>query len=118
VQEIDLFLNEKQWRISTSRDNCLAWRAELEKLSSRYDLSAATFIKTNCFAFRPNDPAFLKAGEATVEKCHRIQRDQFILCWAVQEYSVKYGLVDEEVLFSHGIEKPQELRDARTGVWN
>jgi len=119
VQEIDLFLREKQWRISTSRDNCIAWKAEIEeKLSLKYDLSAATFIKTNCFAFRPNDPAFLKAGEATVEKCHKIQRDQFIVCWAVQEYGVKYSMVDEAVVVSHGFDKPKALRDERTGIWN
>jgi hypothetical protein len=120
LQEIDLFLTEKSHRIETSRQKCIEWRAEVEEFckSQRYDMSAKAYIKANCFAFRPSDEAFCRAGERIFEKCLSIQRDQFVVPWAVQEEKVDYSLVTTVEMEAHGFTFPVLLRDARTGVFN
>lgn len=120
LEEIDLFLGEKAHRISTSREKVIEWKGEVEEMiqSQRYDLSGPAYIKGNCFAFRPNDAAFLRAGQRIFEKCLIIQRDQFIMPWAVQEEHVNYSLVSQPELEANGFAFPVLLRDARTGVFN
>jgi len=120
LEEIDLFLREKSHRILTSRNKVIEWRTDVEELvrSQRYDLSGSTYIKANCFAFRPNEPSFLRAGQLIFEKCLLIQRDQFIIPWAVQAARVNYSFVTQNELEAHGFDFPVALRDARTGVFN
>jgi hypothetical protein len=121
LEEIDLFLTEKCHRILTSREMVIEWRAEVVELvkSGQFDLSGPAYIKGNLFAFQPDDAAFLKCGQRIFEKCLVIQRDQFIMPWAVQAEKVNYSLVSQPDLDKYGaFSFPVLLRDARTGVFN
>jgi hypothetical protein len=122
LEEIDLFLSpKKSHRISTSREQVTAWRQEVEDLCKdpKYDLSGPAYIKGNLFAFCPSDAAFLKAGQRIFAKCLLMQRDQFVMPWALQEESVNYSLVSQVDLEAHGgFVFPNALRDERTGIFN
>jgi len=120
LEEIDGFLNDRPWRVSTSRENCIKWRAEVEEMvaSGKYKFDGEHYAHANLLVYQPSDPTWHKVGQKIYEKCHFIQRDQFMIPWAVQSEELKYSWTTREELTACGFRFRSKLRHLQTGVFN
>tara|TARA_Y100000748_G_C15483498_1_gene483842 strand:- start:1023 stop:1340 length:318 start_codon:yes stop_codon:yes gene_type:complete len=56
------------------------------------------YFETDIFVFKPHAPNLKKFGEYVFSKCHSIQRDQFIVPYALQLFDVDYKFISQASL--------------------
>jgi len=119
-QHIDRFLFQNTCRVTTSRNRCLEWRKELLNMSmnQKFNFGSDQLFLSNILVFRPNDSRWLKMGRKIFEKCHFIQRDQFILPWALQSEKVNFLSISRDDLDRFAGFKMRDQPRFKIGTFN
>jgi len=120
LEEIDGFLNDKPWRIQTSKENCIKWKTEVEDMiaSGKYNFDGEHHVLSNVLVYCPRDPCWQRVGQKIYEKCHLMQRDQFSVPWAVQSERLEHSWIDKQELQECGFLFRSKLRHLETGIFN
>ena len=77
--EIDDVLTNRASHVARSRDNVVAWRDTLRRSGLRFP----NYAEGNLLLYRPDAPVVQRVFPKIFAKCYAIERDQFILPWAI-----------------------------------
>jgi len=77
--EMNDMLTRRKAFVARSRDNVLKWRDFLQSLGRTFP----EYAEGNLFMYLPSSPVVARIFEKIFEKCHEIERDQFIIPYAI-----------------------------------